>query len=123
MRTITGILNAVAQWLAIVALGSVVLRRERAHRREEAAMRRTHDAIMRDVREPFDRPTGIPERIPGFQEPTVGTPYTETAPPYQQDTPSLRANMLRGSADEMRAWGIPGPGISEAEQKEWANGS
>lgn len=36
-------------YILIVALGSVVLRRERAHRRDEAAMRRTHDAIMQEV--------------------------------------------------------------------------
>lgn len=104
MRTITGILNAVAQWLAIVALGAVVLRRERQHRRDDASMRRAHDAIMREVAcEPFESPTDVRERIPGWQEPTTGGTYTETAPPYQQDTPSLSAMQGMIAADDPRS--------------------
>ncbi len=37
------------QWLAIVCLGSLVLRQEKRHRDDERAIRRTHAAIMREV--------------------------------------------------------------------------
>lgn len=37
------------QNIALVALGSLVLRQEKRHRDDERAIRRTHAAIMREV--------------------------------------------------------------------------
>jgi len=53
MQLVYNILNVVsdsALWLAIVGLGSLVLRQEKRHRDDQRAIRRTHMAIMREVR-------------------------------------------------------------------------
>jgi len=52
MQLVYNILNALsdsATWLAIVGLGSLVLRQEKRHRDEQRLIRRTHAAIMREV--------------------------------------------------------------------------